>query len=97
MEKSLRAFFDRIFRIPEIRSHKQDRKEKNVIIALKQELLDPQMALAVGRCVRCGAEIYSRETWRELEGKCPECARSDAAPQASEEADEAEDAEGGSL
>ena len=59
-----------------------------MIVALKQELLDPQMALAVGFCVRCGAEIYSRETWRELGGKCPECARSDAAPRDWGEPDE---------
>lgn len=58
-----------------------------VIVALKQELLDPQMAPAVGFCVRCGREIYSRETWRALGGKCPECARSDAALRAANEPD----------
>lgn len=49
-----------------------------MIVEVRQELLDPEMALVVGCCVRCGAEIYSREVWRELHGKCPECARVDA-------------------
>ena len=45
-------------------------------IEVRQELLDPEMALIVGRCRCCGAEIYSRAVWEKLHGKCPVCARS---------------------
>ena len=50
-----------------------------MIVELKQELLDPEMAQPVGFCRRCGGEIYTREALERQAGLCRTCAEAEAA------------------
>ena len=48
-------------------------REAEMIIEVKQELLDKEMAPVYDRCRCCDCEIYSSEEYELYEGYCERC------------------------